>query len=129
MKRIINGRRYDTEKAEKIGTYSHPQGLLVAGLYRKRSGEYFLHMVDSTGGTLTPMSQAAAALWAKKMLNRADFAAAFGPVPSNSPSALFVDIGKEAMACLRRGCEAEGVTLKAFVERLIREALENPNEK
>jgi hypothetical protein len=55
MKKIINGRMYNTETAEQIGTWSSPYG---GGdfreedetLFRKKTGEFFLH---GMGGPMT----------------------------------------------------------------------------
>lgn len=48
MKKIINGKRYDTEKATEIGSTCHGGGprdfhYYTETLYRKRTGEFFLH--------------------------------------------------------------------------------------
>lgn len=40
MKKIINGKVYDTEKARKLATSEFGE------LYEKRTGEYFVHVVD-----------------------------------------------------------------------------------
>ena len=40
MKKIINGKVYDTEKARKLATSEYGE------LYEKRTKEYFVHVVD-----------------------------------------------------------------------------------
>ena len=47
MKKIIRGRTYNTEKAQRIGSWNNGHGggdldYMVETLYRKRTGEYFL---------------------------------------------------------------------------------------
>ena len=47
MKKIINGRLYDTGTAKEIGCYENGYGAgdfryYYESLYRKRTGEYFL---------------------------------------------------------------------------------------
>ena len=126
MNKIINGRRYDTEKAREIGIgYSGDSGATT--LYRKRSGEYFVLSVTDNNAAIAPVNLHEARIWARQYLSPAEYAAAFGP--ESSPSALFVEIGKDLMAALRAGASADGITLKAHVERILREALKNPNGK
>lgn len=48
MKKIINGKRYDTETAEKIGVWDNARSIsdfdcCEETLYRKRTGEFFIH--------------------------------------------------------------------------------------
>jgi len=126
VKRIIDGRRYDTEKAQEIGIgYSGDSGATT--LYRKRTGEYFVLSVTDNNAAIIPVNIHEARIWARQYLSPAEYAAAFGP--ESSPSALYVEIGHELMAGLRAGASADGITLKAHVERILREALENPNQK
>ena len=52
MNKVINGKRYDTDKAEQIaqsdnGCYVGDLDYYCETLYRKRTGEFFLH---SEGG-------------------------------------------------------------------------------
>lgn len=58
MKKIIKGKKYDTEKAEYIDCYqySNPRDLnyLREELYRKKTGEFFLH---GEGGQLSKYSK------------------------------------------------------------------------
>ena len=59
MKKIINGRKYYTETAECIGEMSSTYNLCKGyyyweELYRKRTGEFFLHEV---GNELSPYAQ------------------------------------------------------------------------
>ena len=55
MKKIINGKLYNTETAKKLAEYSNDCTwsdfrCLEEALYRKRTGEYFLY---GSGGPLT----------------------------------------------------------------------------
>ena len=55
MKKIINGRMYDTETAEKIeewdnGMYGNDFRACEETLYKKKTGEYFIH---GSGGALS----------------------------------------------------------------------------
>lgn len=57
MKKIIRGRKYDTDTAELVGEYqySYPGQFeyCLEELYRKRTGEYFLY---GTGGPMSKYS-------------------------------------------------------------------------
>lgn len=61
MKKIINGKRYDTETAEEIGFWRTDRSVTDFSyceetLYRKRTGEFFLY---GEGGPSSPYSHAA----------------------------------------------------------------------
>ncbi len=58
MKRIINGRLYDTGTAKEIGCYDNGYGVgdfqhYYEALYRKKTGEFFLY---GSGGAMTRYS-------------------------------------------------------------------------
>ena len=54
MKKIVNGRKYDTDTAELVAEWDNGDygdfGFICEELYRKRTGEYFLY---SCGGAQT----------------------------------------------------------------------------
>ena len=61
MKKIINGRLYDTDTARNIGSWSNNLGAgdfnsCTEILYQKKTGEYFLY---GCGGAMTIYSSAA----------------------------------------------------------------------
>ena len=59
MKKIINGKVYDTEKARKLATSEFGE------LYEKRTGEYFVHAVDKLIGLeeIKPITKEQAKRW------------------------------------------------------------------
>lgn len=88
MKKIITGKRYDTETAEYIGEYSEGGvrdfRYVEETLYRKRTGEFFLHgkggpasryavaidLNSYTGGeALVPISYEEAQRWVEEHLD------------------------------------------------------------
>lgn len=99
MKKIINGRKYDTETAKEIGYWSngYPCGNFnwcQETLYKKKTGEYFLY---GEGGALTqysrdtwdgrtgssqiiPMTEESAKEWAVEHLECDEYEALFGEV-------------------------------------------------
>lgn len=102
MKRIINGRRYDTETAKLVGytSYSTPGDLnyWCEDLYLKRTGEYFLYGMGgpmskygqqtgqnewSYGHEIRPLTLDEAKAWAEKYLDADTFEEIFGAVEEN----------------------------------------------
>ena len=60
MKKVINGKIYDTDKATHVGEYSNGKGMgdfkrLEESLYQKLTGEFFLY---GSGGAMTKYSVA-----------------------------------------------------------------------
>ena len=100
MKKIINGKKYDTETAEAVASWSNAGSWrdfrhMEEVLYRKKTGEYFLHgeggpmtkycQSDGTGcctggDLITPMTEEEAREWAEKRLDADDYESVFGEV-------------------------------------------------
>ena len=88
MKKIINGKRYDTETAEFIGSV-HPGQLEYwrEELYRKRNGEFFLYVIGgpsskygSGNAEIRPLSIKEAQEWTEKHLSADRYEEIFGKV-------------------------------------------------
>lgn len=97
MKRIIDGRRYDTSTAEEIATATHGYknefSYYEETLYCKRTGEYFLYGYGhgeskyakqvlgdwGPGEDIIPMDYEQARQWAEKNLSVDDYEREFGP--------------------------------------------------
>lgn len=100
MKKIINGKKYDTETAEKVGYYSDGRswrdfGHFEETLYRKKTGEFFLfgeggaaskygvYIGDNSFGSgdrIIPMSEDDAKAWAEARLDGDEYESIFGEV-------------------------------------------------
>lgn len=99
MKKIINGRRYDTETAKLVGytSYSTPGdfGYWCEDLYRKRTGEFFIHGQGGPmskyserlsenewgyGHEIRPLSLKEAQVWVEKHLDADIYEEIFGRV-------------------------------------------------
>lgn len=99
MKKIINGARYDTDTAKKLGfSQNSPESDLdwyEEALYRTKSGKYFIHGVGGprtkyasprgdggwcSGEAIVPISEDAARQWAEKKLPADEFEMVFGEV-------------------------------------------------
>jgi len=98
MKKIINGRKYDTETATRVGHYWN--GLsdrdfrnVEEALYQKKTGEFFLAGnggpmskyaqpcgdMTSGGKDIIPQTQEEAKMWSEEHLDAEEYEAIFGP--------------------------------------------------
>lgn len=130
MKKIINGRRYDTETAQQVAEYQHSYqtefDYFVETLYRKKGGEFFLHgyghaaspyceWVDSStrsaGERLMPMSYSEAQEWAEKHLDADEYEAIFGEVEEDGTrTVLPVSLTTAQLEQIKRLAAQDGAT-------------------
>ena len=143
MRKIINNKVYDTEKAAQIGLSDNghaPNDMAYSGetLYRKRTGEYFLHgeggpmtsYAVSTGNNnwrgserITPISYAAARQWAEDHLSADAYEAEFGAVTEDdSQVTITLSLRADTAEALRRTAAKAGQSLSAYAERVLRPA-------
>jgi hypothetical protein len=131
MRRIIDGRLYDTGTARQVGSTWHTSGFRRGDfnyyeeeMYRKRTGEYFLHgwggaetkyaepvgLTGLQGGEgIVPIDQDTARQWAEDHLSVEEYIEAFGEPDEGEttslsltlPTATYRAIKSEAA---RRGC-------------------------
>lgn len=94
MKKIINGSRYDTETAKRLGRWESGTDIrdllhYSETLYRTKSGKYFLHGEGGHGTTygnsqngeqIIPIAEDAAKAWAEEHMDGDDYEATFGAV-------------------------------------------------
>mgnify|MGYP001198088724 CR=1 FL=1 len=99
MKRIINGKKYDTDTAKNLGSagYSHPGDFSFwqETLYQKKTGEFFLHGVGGAmskyacrtgpdewvgGEEIRPLTLEEARKWAEENLDADEYEQAFGVI-------------------------------------------------
>lgn len=92
MKKIINGRLYDTETAKMIGSWSNGLGssdfhYCTEDLYQKKTGEYFLYGSGGAmsaygksygggwcwGNDIIPMTEKEAKVWAETHLTADEY--------------------------------------------------------
>ena len=140
MKKIINGKVYDTEKAKKAGYWGNGLGYRDFGwkeetLYRKKTGEFFLHgeggpatnyaeRIDnawSSGERIMPMSFAEARAWAEEHLDGDEFEEIFGAVAEDeSRVQVCYSISAAAAETIKRRAAEAGVSASAYIESLIK---------
>lgn len=141
MKKVISGRLYDTETAREVGEWDNGLGgrdfgLEVETLYRKRTGEYFLHgwggaasryakqvgtNAWGSGAEIRPLTYEQAREWAERRLDADAYQEEFGPAPEGEGEAVHVHATVSETA--RRALDAEaartGESRSAIIERLL----------
>lgn len=142
MKKIINGKVYDTETAKKVGTwdnghYTSDFQYCSENLYKKKTGEFFLHgeghalskYASSSGDSsgwgekIIPLSYKAAQEWAEKHLDGEDYCAIFGePDESGEAVTLGLQVSAAAAAKLKQEAAKLGIPQGKLLERWITEA-------
>lgn len=99
MKKIINGKKYDTETATEVGSYWNYRGNtdfshVYEVLYRKKTGEFFLYGEGGpntryrqcygsgygSGEKIIPYTREEAMEWAEENLDAEEYEEIFGEV-------------------------------------------------
>lgn len=100
MKKIINGKKYDTETAREVGSRSNGLSYkdfswVEEALYQKKTGEFFLHgeggpatryaYISASGGmsigeSIIPLTEDEAKKWGEKYMDVDQYEAIFGEV-------------------------------------------------
>lgn len=144
MNKIINGKRYDTATATKVarasnggswGDFNHWEETL----YRKRTGEYFLHgeggpmtrYAKSTGQNswsggedLIPLSYENARAWAEEHLDGDAYEAIFGAVAEDdSRKYTTFSLPTGTVERLKREAARRGVGMSELLDALICSAI------
>lgn len=140
MKKIINGKVYDTDTAKELASWS--DGLSFRDftyveevLYQKRTGEFFLHGAGgaasryavsagqnswSGGEKIIPLTWEAAREWAEEHLDADDYESIFGPVPEdNSRVTVTLSLSAGAVDRAKRAAAQAGISLSAYIGSLI----------
>lgn len=140
MKKIINGKIYDTNSANNVGGWDNNRSVTdfdycSETLYRKRTGEFFLYGEGgamskysvsrgnnswSGGEMIIPLSYEAAQKWAEKHLSGDDYESIFGEVDEDdSRTQLSLSLSTSAVERARRAAAQAGLSLSAYIESLI----------
>ena len=138
MKKIINGKLYDTDTAKEIAANYHGDGPMdfryyAESLYRKRTGEYFLH---GEGGPMTqyaiscgqnqwrggekiiPLSYDAAKQWAEENMDADDYQEEFGTVNEGDAGervAMSISLDAATADRIRREAQEKGMSVSALI--------------
>lgn len=137
MKKIINGSRYNTETAQRLGVYENnclPNDIYYRGqdLYRTKAGKYFIHNYGNGfprpngnwgwGEEITPITEDAAREWAEQHLDGDAYEAAFGEVVEDArlnvllPQELLDKLDARVTASGGNRSEVVRAALRAYLE-------------
>lgn len=140
MKKIINGKVYDTTTAERLVGWSNNRstsdfGYCEESLYRKRTGEFFLYgeggpmskYSESQGNgdwgygkSITPLTYEAAQKWAEEHLSAEGYEAIFGEVVEDgSRITVTLSLSASTVARAKQAAAQKGLGLSAYIEGLI----------
>lgn len=136
MKKIINGKKYDTETAQRVagwdngryGDFSH----CSEELYRKRTGEFFIYGEGGPmsryarscgqnewcgGEEIIPLNYDAARKWAEEHLDADEYEDIFGEVAEDDSkvSATF-RLSASTLELIKRRAAEQGLSLSEYVE-------------
>lgn len=143
MKKIINGKLYDTDTAKELGSdsYSNPRDFHYWGetLYQKRTGEFFLYgeggpmsrysrsTGDNTwtgGEQIIPLSIGKARQWAEEHLSASEYTEIFGiPEEGDELMTFHVQLPAALGARIKNEAAEAGLTVRAYFEKVMSEAL------
>ena len=140
MKKIINGKVYDTEKAKAVGEWSNSLGYRDFNwkeetLYRKKTGEFFLfgeggpntnyaERIDtnswSSGSVIIPMTYGEAMEWAEKKLDGDTYESIFGKVEEDENKRVVAyNLSTSTIETIKRRAAEVGISASAYIESLI----------
>jgi hypothetical protein len=143
MKKIINGKVYNTETAQEVGSWSNHMGYrdfnhCEETIYRKKTGEYFLHGEGGprspyaehtvngwgSGEVIRPLTFEEARKWAEEKLSAEEYETIFGEVSEDETDCLISAIIKSSnRERLRRAVEQSGKTIGTILDELIEKNL------
>nr|DAG17079.1 MAG TPA: Putative plasmid related protein-helix-helix, DNA BINDING PROTEIN [Caudoviricetes sp.] len=143
MKKVINGKVYDTGTARKVGCIDFGLEDRLFGwsetLFVKRTGEYFLlgeggpgskysvrtGVNESSGSTkIFPLAYDEACKWAEDNLDGDEYIAEFGEIAEGGTNAkLTLYLPASTIERAKRKVAQGGTTLSAYVEALINASL------
>lgn len=142
MKKIINGRVYDTEKARELGTYANYGSWrdfshFEETLYRKKTGEYFLFGEGgpmtryaeaegqngwSGGKRIMPMTYDEAREWAEKHLEADEYEVIFGEIVEDEDAGkqvVSISVSPAKWEAAKREAARRGIGISEYIESLL----------
>lgn len=141
MKKIINGKVYDTDTAKKCGEWysSRPKNdfsYYEEELYQKKTGEYFLHGSGNAaskysrscgqnewcgGESIIPLTYDGAQGWAEEHLDVEDYINLFGePEEDDSKTRLNLYVSTALAAKLKTEAAKQNISIGDYLETIIK---------
>lgn len=136
MKKIINGRLYNTETAKKCGEYEpNPYrsdfNWFCESLYQKKTGEFFLHGDGNAASPyskscgqnewcgaeiIKPMSYSEAQEWAERHLTGEQYEQIFGEVSEDDTNVkTMISTTAAEIEIIKRNAAKAGMTVSAYI--------------
>ena len=142
MKKVINGRMYNTETAEKLAEWDNSlwDGFddYSETLYRKHTGEFFLYGHGRPSAVyaqsdiarwmtgdqaIVLLSEQEAREWAEEHLSGDEYEEIFGVIEEDESQAILsISISANAMDCGQRAAAERGISLPTLIEALLQSA-------
>lgn len=140
MKKVINGKVYDTERAERVGDWDNGKWddrlyRCCEELYRKRTGEFFLYGYGGPGSKysvscgnnswsgsekIIPLTYEAARKWAEEHLDGEEYEKIFGEIAEDESRAVItISMSAAAIERAKRSAAMSNMSLSAYIESLI----------
>lgn len=139
MKKIINGKVYNTESAKAVGGYTSNSttsdfDYFEETLFLKKTGEFFLHGEGNAtskygekhgdswgyGQMIIPLSWEKAREWSEKRLSADNYEKIFGEVEEDeSKRMITLSLSAGAVERAKRAAQQAGMSLSAYIESLI----------
>jgi hypothetical protein len=143
MKKIINGKVYDTDRARLIADVPHPnikssEGVCIQRLYLKRNGEYFLWLAGARSEIVSnmvldsqphdrerhfyPITYEQAKSWCESELLADEYISIFGEPEGANDVQLNLTISASTAAKFKMLAQERSITQKELFEALVKEA-------
>ena len=142
MKKIINGKLYNTDTAKRLGVYANGGSWrdfshLEEALYQKKTGEYFLHGEGgamtiyatpegnnswSGGSRIMPMTYDEAKEWAEKHLEADEYEAIFGEIVEDDgtgKTVVSISVSAAKWEKAKREAAKKGMGISEYIESLL----------
>ena len=140
MKKIINGKVYDTDTARELGYWANMAdrrnfSQFEETLYRKKTGEFFLYGEGgpaskyaqavgqnewSGGSRIMPLDFSEARQWAEEHLDADEYESIFGEVSEDgSRVQVCYSLSAAAAETIKRRASELGITASAYIESLL----------
>lgn len=145
MRKVINGRTYNTETSKQIGKWSNDLGyrdfrFCEETLYKNTKGAYFIHGEGGarskygtqtgsstwSGGTnIIPMTAEEAQEWAEEHLTADEYEAEFGVQEEAGPSGLVnrervgIALDNDVIKRLREHSERTGIPMARTIDKAV----------
>lgn len=136
MKKIINGKVYNTDTAREVAHHEHSYPTQFdwyeESLYCKRTGEYFRageghanspycrHVDYSTrapGEGIIPLTYAEAKEWGEAHMDPDDYEAEFGPVSEGELTHIHISVSAQIADAIRKAAKEEGLSVSECIAR------------